>query len=154
MKTKALVSLVVGAGAVLLTSSGLAGSMMPFEPGMHYLTGYSQAPLLHVSAVTPGGKKISLDEVKLYAGKSCSSLKLHDDIRTIMGSKFEVSSESVDVISGMLIAFVDSGLGCVKADLIYNGKTYSSGPVALTWDASRFEYTAATPNSVTFDFSS
>jgi hypothetical protein len=54
--------------------------------------------------------------------------------------------------SGAIIAYFGPRLTCLKEDLVWDNKRYSTGNVQVMWDEKAYAYVAATPSEATFDF--
>ncbi|MCH9769819.1 MAG: hypothetical protein K0U12_02975 [Gammaproteobacteria bacterium] len=114
----------------------------------------SEGPVIYtLHTITPGHKRISLDELRVYLGSSsvCDNAHLFMafDISGNTGNQL-YADPGVQGIGADDISIYGPGYTCIKYELFYHGKAYTLGPVKLI--SKNGEYIAASPNSGTLNF--
>jgi hypothetical protein len=117
------------------------------------------APLYSMTTTTPGGIDSIIDEVKVFIGKknaegTCNPNYPIEDRKTTEGKTLYVYNETDYLTANNIANAFGEEQGCFKVEMIYNGKTYSTGNVALVWDTTSHQYVAAIPSTGAMDFTS
>jgi len=110
--------------------------------------------ILTFTIITPHNQSITLKNFKDYVGIStsepCSDLKLYEsDDEQHESEPGDYGTKSDDIYYSY-----GKGISCIRQDIDYNGKTYSTGNIIVQWDAANQIYVNAIPNHVTIDFNS
>ena len=96
----------------------------------HYFAGYSERYYTGISQSDP------CSDLIFYTSFSFTGISTWDH-------KFDSSA---------IIGYFGPRLTCIKEDIVWNDKLYSTGNIQVLWDEKTYSYVAATPSQVTFDF--
>lgn len=117
--------------------------IMPIEP----------VTILDIKTITPQAAEIKADEIVISAGENCGGLTTIFDVHSYPHNEIFIDNDEYAVPGMDLADLVGYNMGCFKMDVTANGKTVSTGPIALTWSEQVEGYIAAKPSSVIMDFS-
>jgi len=151
MKKRTILALLFAAGTLLTAASSLAAPRAMKLPS-RMAVGGGGAVIGTTTYITPGNAEIILDEVSVFAGKSCSSMTKITDLHSSPDTEWVADSEQVSFTSEDIIEGVGPGMGCVREDDVYHGKTVSTGPIRLIWDSNAGQYTHAYPRSTVMNY--
>lgn len=106
--------------------------------------------------ITPNNQTIILDEIQEFAGSStsnpCSDLHAVYTIYNSSQEPLAIDPGSYPQTSAGTIDAFGKAQTCLKVDMYYHGKDYSTGNILLKWDTTSGEYLSANPKSCTFNF--
>ena len=122
-------------------------SMLAFAPDDQ------RGPAIYTfTTTTPAGKPLRADEEIVYSGKTCNTMTIYDDFRSVGNDYVLVVQKQSIFDSNVIVELAGPAHGCFKVDIVVGDRALSTGPIALIWDHKKNEYIAANPSSGMMNF--
>lgn len=135
----------------LAAAAGLLFTTVPVLAASSLLSGGSGgSKVFTVVVTTPHKKEVAVDEISVFAGRSCANIKLlKREVASPPDDTLSVLNDTNKLSSSALADKIGMGRGCFKFTIMKNGRTYSTGLIRVRWTGTK--YRGAWPASVTLN---